>query len=428
MLIDFSFKNYRAFKEEQTLSLVASADKSFPENVTELDKIDLRLLNSIVMYGANASGKTTVLNALNFCENLIRTSGKSSPNQRINVKPFLLDEESQKSPAEFQFNFIQNNVRYQYGFIVDRKKVLEEWLFSYPLGRARRIFQREYREDLGESVYRYSSYLKGEKAKLEEVTGPNSLFLSIGATFNNPQLIEVYEWFTKKLFGTKARELNYEMFTELLAIDGYLQKVQELIRQADFGIVDILITETDYDFDRDIPEDTPKSMRNLIDALREVIEDQDFEAKRHKVEMIHGMNEGIQAFPLDDESAGTKQYFTLIFPILEALLEGHVFFVDELDTSLHPLLVRSIVNLFHNKSTNKNGAQLIFNTHDTTLLNLSLFRRDQIWFVEKGLDGSSHIYSLLDFSPRKDEALEKGYLKGRYGAIPFLNESLTEDL
>lgn len=425
MLIDFSFKNFRSFRDEQVLSLVASKGKELSHNVIELDGFkEIKLLPSVVLYGANASGKTTILDALNFCGKFIRTSATYGPEKRISAKPFMLDTISPSKPTEFEFTFIQENVRYQYGFAVNRKNVLKEWLISYPKGRARNLFQREYQEDTDKSIYKFSSFLKGEKEKLVEVTGPNSLFLSIGATFNNQQLLKVYKWFSEKLYGTKARELDHRMFSNFMTDNEYLAKVRELIKFADFGIVDISVVKQKLDFDKELPEDAPESLINFMEALQNFVKDFSDETEGDpttlNVNMVHVGEDNPVPLPLEDESAGTQQYFALSFPILNALQNGHVLFVDELDSSLHPLLVRSIVNLFHNPSTNPKGAQLIFNTHDTTLLNLSLFRRDQIWFVEKDHSGSSHIYSLLEFSPRKDEALERGYLQGRYGAIPFL--------
>ena len=199
MLIDFTFKNFRAFRDEQVLSLVASKDKEYSQNIikTEIGQ-DISLLRSVVLYGANASGKTTVLDALNFSKYLIRHSAKSKPDSRIRVKPFLLCEESRLKPIEFEYTFIQEEVRYQYGFIVTQKQVLEEWLISYPKGRARKLFSRQYNEDLKKSVYKFSAYLKGEKDKLVELTSSSALFLSVGATFNNKQLLTVYKWFDNK--------------------------------------------------------------------------------------------------------------------------------------------------------------------------------------------------------------------------------------
>ncbi len=429
MLINFSFKNFKGFRDEQVLSLVASKDKKYTNNVIELDNIkDLNLLRSVVMYGANASGKTTVLDALNFCTRFIRESAKYGPSKKIPVKPFMLDADSKSEPVEFEFAFIQENVRYQYGFVVTRERVLKEWLMSYPKGRVRKLFYREYQESTDKSLYEFGTYFQGEKNKLKELTGPNSLFLSTGAVFNTPQLVKVYKWFIEKLYGVKARDLNSRMFSHFMTDDEYLAKIQELIKFADFGINTIEVTEVRMNFDKELPDDAPSKIVSFTEALRTFIEDAaevanielDEDPIVLKVEMVHTIGDTSIPLSLEEESAGTQQYFALSFPILDALLNGHVLFVDELDSSLHPLLVQSIVNLFHNPSINTKGAQLIFNTHDTTLLNLSLFRRDQIWFVEKDQDASSHIYSLLDYSPRKDEALEKGYLQGRYGAIPFL--------
>jgi len=427
MLIEFRFKNFKSFKDAQVLSLVASKGNEQSSNLIELNLIkDMKLLPSIVIYGANASGKSSILDALDFCIRFIRQSAKNDPEDRISVQPFLLDAVSHDEPSEFEFTFIQEDVRYQYGFEVTKDTVLKEWLISYPKGRGRNLFQREVNKDTGKSIFSFSSYLMGEKEKLVNMTGSNSLFLSIGATFNNEQLKKVYRWFSAKPLSIKAHEIKPEMFSDSITKERYLNQMRELIKFADFGIVDISIGKQKFDYDNEIPNDVPKNLiplfKSINNLLKNTSEELKIEPTKLTIEMMHtSEGESIQ-FPIESESAGTIKFFTLSFPIIHSLQNGRVLFVDELDSSLHPLLVRSLVNLFHDPSTNPRGAQLIFNTHDTTLLNSQIFRRDQIWFVEKDQNGSSHIYSLLDFRPRKDEALEKGYLQGKYGAIPFLSD------
>ncbi len=427
MLIDFSFKNYRAFKDQQTISLVASSDKELIQNTISLDNLqDIKLLRSLVIYGANASGKTTVLDALNFCRTLVVNSARYTPEQSIEVNPFLLDNESKGEPVEFEFSFIQDNVRYQYGFKVTQKQVLEEWLISYPRGRARKLYQRICHD--GKNNYSFSSYLKGEKEKLIELTGPTALFLSVGATFNNQQLLKVYKWFSEKLVGVKASKIDLGLFLHAMNKSNFKSWVREFIKFSDLGITDISIVEEDLKLNK-IPHDAPEVVVKFFEFVKDWAEDQKQEGARSlSVKFLHQIGDNLVPFSLDDESEGTKQLLALSLPIINALTKGQILFIDEINSSLHPLLVQSIVNLFQNPEINVLNSQLIFNTHDVSLLDKSLFRRDQIWFTEKDSKGASHIYSLLDFSPRKQEALGKGYLQGRYGAIPFIGELSKEEI
>lgn len=427
MLIDFSFKNYRAFKDQQTISLVASSDKELIQNTISLDILqDIKLLRSLVIYGANASGKTTVLDALNFCRTLVVNSARYTPEQSIEVNPFLLDNESKGEPVEFEFSFIQDNVRYQYGFKVTQKQVLEEWLISYPRGRARKLYQRICHD--GKNNYSFSSYLKGEKEKLIELTGPTALFLSVGATFNNQQLLKVYKWFSEKLVGVKASKIDLGLFLHAMNKSNFKSWVREFIKFSDLGITDISIVEEDLKLNK-IPHDAPEVVVKFFEFVKDWAEDQKQEGARSlSVKFLHQIGDNLVPFSLDDESEGTKQLLALSLPIINALTKGQILFIDEINSSLHPLLVQSIVNLFQNPEINVLNSQLIFNTHDVSLLDKSLFRRDQIWFTEKDSKGASHIYSLLDFSPRKQEALGKGYLQGRYGAIPFIGELSKEEI
>ncbi|MEN4098550.1 MAG: ATP-binding protein, partial [Anaerolineaceae bacterium] len=239
--------------------------------------------------------------------------------------------------------------------------------------------------------------LKGKNNQVAELTRPDVLFLSNAAKFNHRQLGRVFEWFQKSLRVIDADRLNPYLYTYSAALAKNDRQAQERIRRllavADFGISDF-------------------ELRSQI-----------INRKHLDVYMRHPIGEKSEvAFPLEEESNGTQRLFALSGPLVDVLDNGWTLFVDELDASLHPLLVRYLVELFHNQQINRRGAQLIFNTHDTTLMDGCLFRRDQIWFVEKDRQGCSHLYPLLDYSPRKDEALAKGYLLGRYGAIPFLSE------
>ncbi len=414
MLVEFRFKNYKCFRDEQVFSLVASADKTAPENLAELPDQKLRLLKSAVVYGPNAAGKTSLLDALYFFTTFVRRSAQNEADAPIAVKPFLFDEQSKDEPSSFEAVFIHEGVRYQYGFTVNQERVLEEWLFSYPKGRPRRLFRRAWDGD--EEQFEFSVHLKGEKTRLKSMTRPNALFLSVGAAFNHQQLTVIHRWLSRQIRGLQAPYA--ERHPAWLTIppetrDKYTPAVQQLLQLADVGIVDFSFVELDMD---ELPSG------KLVLVKRSASDSARNKLKLVSVDMFH--RSGADKIPLTirEESRGTQQVFSLGFFLLPVLSEGKVAFVDELDASLHPLLVRKLVELFHHPATNPKNAQLIFNTHDTTLLSRSLFRRDQIWLVEKDEEGAAHLYSLLEYSPRRDEALEKGYLMGRYGAIPFLGE------
>jgi AAA15 family ATPase/GTPase len=424
MLIEFRIRNFKCFRDEQVFSLVASSDKSHPDNAVEVPgQRGLRVLKSAVVYGANAAGKTTLLDALYFFSHFVRTSASRELDRRIDVQPFLLDSDSAGEPSSLEATFTDDDgVRYQYGYSLDRTRVHEEWLTSYPKGRPRRLFRRTVESD-GESHFQFSSYFTGEKDKLSRWTRPNALFLSVGAGFNQEQLLHVYRWFSEKMYGVQANRLT-DSFPILMAKDqqrGPFLQVRELLKSADLGIIDFEVKQrelTPEALSEDLPEETRDTVKALVDGLPGGAR------KRVDIWILHQARGKKVAFDLGDESNGTRQLFALSSPILSALAEGDLLFIDELDTSLHPHLAQALVRLFHDPRLNPKNAQLVFNTHDTTLLSASIFRRDQVWLVEKDKDGAACIYSLLDFSPRKDEALEKGYLQGRYGAIPFLSEPL----
>ena len=415
MLVEFRLKNYRCFRDEQTLSLVASSDNSLPANVIETDPANpncLRLLRSVVVYGPNASGKTKLLEAMMVANSLVVSSASDKPDSFLNVQAFLLDQVTRDQPSEFEFTFIQEGVRYQYGFAVDQKRVHREYLYAAPRGRSVPYFDRILDDQTRVETYTFGPSLKGQNQRLRELTRSNALFLSVAATFKHPMLTAPYTWFAKKMAGFQGH---------LALINGGLDEayhapINALLRISDTGISDYVISEIS-------PAHGGAPEAQLAVSVQLTKRDSDGDKIPVRVDMLHPAVGGAPVLlGLTDESNGTMNLFLFATQLFRTLNEGQAICVDELDASKHPLLVRSLVELFHNREINKKNAQLIFNTHDTSLLDQTLFRRDQIWFTEKDGVGASHLYSLLDYSPRKGESLAKGYLQGRYGAIPFLGD------
>ncbi len=260
----------------------------------------------------------------------------------------------------------------------------------------------------------FGRFLKGHNQTIKTTTRPNVLFLWNAANLNHPQLKDVYSYLRLSIRVISAERLDvFKSYSAELAKGNERAKesMRHLLEVADVGISDFEIREESYT-ENDIPKTFSTVERSLI-----------LNQKRLDVYMQHPGSDGQNvAFKLEEESNGTRRLFAFSGILDDAMERGYTLFVDELDASLHPLIVRYLVEMFHNPMINKNGAQLIFNSHDTTLMDNCLFRRDQIWFVEKDRQGSSHLYPLLDYQPRKGEALAKGYLMGRYGAIPFISE------
>lgn len=419
MLIEFRVKNFRSFRDMQRFSMMASADQAMPDNVIATEALGHdRLLKSAVIYGANASGKSNLISALGFMADFVSGSDGRKPNEPIPVQAFRLDVAHETSPSTFEAVFIKNGVRYQYGFSVDQRRVHEEWLLAYPKRVAQQWFRRTPKPDSGESEWYFGSHFRGDKERLARLTRPGNLFLSVAAQFNQKQIEDVYDWFTGELRVITAAQLqNEEYFEKISAVlamgsQRLTDSLARLLRIADLGITDF------------VTEEKKRSEASLPAGLSDEFRARLLKGTDYRIQMRHRTQEepsGGMLFPIEDESLGTRRLFGLGAPLWQVLTYGSSLAVDELDSSLHPHLVRSIVGLFHGADSNKENAQLIFNTHDTTLLDADIFRRDQVWFVEKDDAGASHLYPLLEYRPRKDEALGKGYLRGRYGAVPFLD-------
>lgn len=415
MFVEFRVKNFRSLRDEQTLSLVASSDKTLLDThaLSTGLKVAPHLLKTAVVYGANASGKSNVIKALQFMRGVVLESASLAPGQTFDrLQPFKLDTASTSQPTEFEVTFLVDGTRYEYGFAMTQKRIIRERLLVYKAFKPQRWFERQLDEAADKDVYDYGPGLKGSKNLWEGATRPNALFLSTAVQLNSESLRPVFDWFANQLvIFNENSPLSPQFSVQMLKQEVQRKAICDFLRAADVSITDIEVT-------------TKQAMVHSIrvDLATGKREDTRGEQAVEELKFHHVTDHGEVVFDLADESSGTRNLLFLAGPVLDILKKGLTLVIDELDTSLHTLLVQALVRLFHRPDVNTGGAQLIFTTHDTSLLDAyGLFRRDQVWFVEKKLDQSSTLYSLLNFSPRKNEALERGYLQGRYGALPFLH-------
>ena len=415
MLIEFRVSNYRSIRDPQVLRMLASTGQELSENVCLSDSdANLRLVRSAVIYGANAAGKSNLIRALYFMQEVILFSAKESQQgEKIPVDSFLFDKETASQASTFEVTFTKNQVRYQYGFELDKDRIYEEWLYAYPSGKMQQWFNRVYDKKNDKYLWKFSNLFTGKKQLWTDSTRSNALFLSTAVQLNSEKLAPVFSWFQKDLVVIYAfNGANKSKSLEQLKTSEGKKKLLKYINIADKSILDVSFVTEKFSEDRlskDMPDDIKEKLKSDF-AGKEVIT---------KLNFIHPNN---AALDIDDESHGTQKFFAYAGYWIDALENGKVILVDELDNGVHPLAVRFLINLISNSEENKVNSQLIFTTHDTSLLDSDIFRRDQIWFVEKDKDNATQLYPLLDFSPRKNEAIGKGYLQGRYGALPYIGD------
>ncbi len=421
MLIEFSVTNYRSILERQTLNMAASPNFKKLESLNTFDPESSsglpRLMRSTVLYGPNASGKSTLIQALKFVDQQVLNSQKESQaGDAIDVVPFKLTAQSRAAPSEFEVTFIEQGVRYEYGFCCNRERFTEEWLIAYPLGRAQKWFHRVFDAEAGKDAYKFSTHFLGgrQRQTWAAQTRPNALFFSTAIQLNNEQLKPAFDWFKLRLrVVDSVGALGPGYTLQRCGKDEERKKVVAFMNSADLSIADIQLKETVFSVDV-LPTGIPASLKeNFLKEMagRKLVEPLFFHTDVDTQEAVE--------FDESEESDGTLALFAFAGPWLDVIENERVLVVDELDTSLHPLLVHHLVKRLHHEGTK---AQLIFTTHDTTLLSQKLLRNDQVWFMEKDDKGASRLYPLSDFSPRDNEAIERGYLNGRYGGIPFLKD------
>lgn len=417
MLLSFRFANHRSFADEQQLNLT-------PVYASDREPSGSRPAVSVVgIFGANASGKSNALSAFAFMRHAVLNSDREvEPGYpgALQREPFLLDEEIEGTPSRFVADLLLEGVRHTYGFSVDGEKIVEEWLYFYPLKKKRRIFERDGDDFKWGDETRKDTDLE----RIAGITAPAALFLSTVARFNKraaddeePEpLHDVYRWFRQG----RARHRPVRRTQHLGALwhhldAGLRESVTELLRVADVGIVDVAV------------EEEPISRDSAEAGLAEWVT----RAKpQRRLVFAHRGPSGKGFLSLDEESTGTQQLMDLAIESALVLKSGGLMIVDEIDASLHPVLTAKLIGLFRSPVTNQRRSQLVFTSHDATLLGTldteEILARDEIWFAEKDQDGTSTLYPLTDFKPRRDENRQRRYLNGNYGGIPQLSMELFE--
>ncbi|MEE3421614.1 MAG: ATP-binding protein [Succinimonas sp.] len=424
MLIDFRVQNYLSFRASQTLSLVAGNSADLPDNLMSLDnRRKLRLLRSAAVFGANASGKSNLISALYLMKTIVTETFK--PGEPLPVTPFRLSQESRESPTEFEVTFAVNGVIYQYGFSASPAQIFEEWLFVTPKDRSQRCFERVWDTESKQYAWRFGTYFQGTKQVWLKATRENALFLTTAVLLNSVQLKPVFDWFANTLRFLIGSSYFPLVFSALMYKDNeqLREKILNFMKVAEFNISNIHVEEA--------PRENP-DLSEYPEIVRLYTEQEIKSKKTLKIVTSHLDDENQSVdFDFFNESDGTRRFFAFIGPLIDALQNGYVLCIDEINVNLHPKLFKFIVNLFHNKNTNQKNAQLIFTTHDTSVLSLNLLREDQIWFCEYNKNHHSELYSLFDFrkpvikkiSKNTDLNIEKLYLAGKYGALPFIGDA-----
>lgn len=395
MILEFCVTNYLSIKDELRLSFIATSLKenmSEPNDIFRLDDTDIHLLRSAVIYGANASGKSNVLKALAFFKQFITDSFKDSQaGQAIDVETFRLNASTAIEPTTMEATFTDGEFIYRYGFEVNSESVQVEWLYKRAGKKRAKEVEIFYRDTDSTTVHPKSQLL--QEVVNKKMVRSNALLLSTAAQFNENTAVSILRWLadTKVLFCSQD-DILWQNAIKHLDDDTMRQRITDFARYADLGIESITKTDNRLVSHHRQYDDNGRQVNNVSFAFNR------------------------------NESEGTIKYFSLAYPIIDALDNGKRIIIDELDSRLHPLLVKRIVALFNDANTNPKGAQLLFTAHDTFLLSAGLFRRDQVWFTQKNSFGATELFSLAEYKVRSGSPFEKDYLQGKYGATPLIGD------
>jgi len=421
MLLRFRAKNYLSLADTEEISLVASSLKGPECSLVPIPGTDLSALPSAIIYGANASGKTNLLKAFNFLKRaILQSHTRGNPEGGVPRVPFRLNPDHASDTTMLEAEFVVEGIRLQYGFECDDDAFTAEWLYAYPEGKRRRLFERT-----GNKV-EFGSHFKGPKKILVDLMRPNSLFISTATQNDHEELSHIVGFFRRTRFSMNvavAKELINNAFKE----DQVDPRTIEFLKSIGTGITGFRQT------DIEIPESVRMLTKEFVAIARKhmgesaSMDDEHPDRSRDvAIEFAHSSISGEPCyFGLERESSGTRRLVLMMNIVFKALDEGNLVVIDELDASLHTFAAAQIMALFENPKINRKGAQLIATTHDTNLLSLSRLRRDQIWFCEKDDAGASHLFPLSDIKSRPTDNFEQGYLEGRYGAIPHASDLVT---
>lgn len=416
MLVQFTVGNFLSFHQKRTLNLKAKGISELKKNVSSFK--EEKILRSAVIYGANSSGKSNLIKAIDRMREVVLTSVRLNDSDKLNYSPFLLSTETLEKPTFFEIDFWIDDVKYRYGFEYSLNQIINEWLFT---GKKEKPLFIRTPDGIGVSeIYKEG---KGHQSK----TNDNRLFLSLVAQLGGGISKQVLNYFNKLNVLSGLEHNFYTGYTTRMLhknMDGCIQSL-DFFRKLKLGFQEIKVIESDFNplqISNTLPENIKAKLIKELAGKRSV----NIKTSHNRFDKKGTIVSSVLLDKEENESEGTKKIIDLSGPIFDTILHGKTLLIDELDAKLHPLITTRIIELFNNPESNPNNAQLIFATHDTHLLGETLFRRDQIWFTEKDEQEQTDLYSLYDFSlpdgskVRNDSNIEKNYIKGRYGAIPFI--------
>jgi uncharacterized protein len=435
VLLQFSVSNFRALRGQQVLNLAASNyDKSLPENTLNPNLPGLkgrRWLKGIALYGANASGKSTVIEAMEALSDWITESAKTTdPDESISfVDPFALDPQAEEEPTAFAIVFVADGHRYEYRVAATKKLVIHESLRAWPLGKEQIWFERDWNPITGNHDFTPENPTGLPRNRdIEQRTLRNMLYLSKMVAENRKEVEPVFRWLVRRIrfldLSTRSKLNRAFTMSQISGRDSVLKdRITEALKHADLGITGAMSVEKERD-----RHEVLKLGEKLGSFFEMAIAKDDKAFSRFLEPQLFHQGPGGSKVPLDwkQESTGTRRFFSLIGPWLDVLENGHTLCIDEIETSMHPGMVRELLKLIFSDSENPKGAQIIFTTHNPLFLDGTLLRRDQVWFTDKDEEGAAHLYPLSDYQPRQGESLIRGYMAGRYGAVPFIPGGLQE--
>ncbi|WP_081075182.1 AAA family ATPase [Burkholderia stagnalis] len=438
MLLRFGLSNYLSIGDYQELSFAAS---KLQDNASHLMHIENQSIGTadylpvVALYGANAAGKSNFLIGLSACCQAVKKSYGNAKSfgddldrrKFVGYRPCFATHDGGKNDSHFDIDFLMDGVRYHYGFEVGKAGYVREWLYAYPKKARQIIFIRDFGAE-GDPFDPGPAIRTKLDPTLRSLAADQSfLFLSAAGSLNNAVLAPIAQYFSERVvFLHNVEEANELAIADQIRDDRVKQFVIKFLEAADSGIVDIEVAETPRS------EKQKQVVAGVLGAIGKALKELDPDAPElplnnrevdYSIQFVHEGPDGRKfKLGMGMESSGTLHLLSILAPVLSALEKGHALIIDEITTSLHTMVSQELIKLFSDSSINKANAQFVFSTHDTNLLSSDMLRRDEIWFTEKDGDGSTHLYPLTDFKTRKGDNIEKGYLQGRFGAIPYFGD------